>query len=307
MKKYIVTTTINPPTEATIKFSRLTDWTLIVVGDLKTPHELYEELDCTYLSPEIQESMYPELSKIIGWNSVQRRNIGFIYAYELGADVLATVDDDNVPYDDWGKELHIGKETLVSEYECENGVFDPFSVTNISQLWHRGYPIELIKTKNNVNYLGQKLIVPLIQADLVDGDPDVDAIERLLYNHNVLVTKPELPFYSSQLSPFNSQNVFIHRDLIPYYAVIPFTGRMDDIWASYILQSKFPNSLIYSKASVIQKRNPHNLISDLKMEIIGYEKTFSLIKDTRNYQKYLPKKSVAFLDLYSNHFKITVK
>ena len=40
MKKYIATTTINPPTEALIKYSKLKDWTVIVAGDLKTPPTL---------------------------------------------------------------------------------------------------------------------------------------------------------------------------------------------------------------------------------------------------------------------------
>lgn len=39
MKKYIVTTTINSPTIATRKFCEFKDWTLVVVGDTKTPHQ----------------------------------------------------------------------------------------------------------------------------------------------------------------------------------------------------------------------------------------------------------------------------
>ena len=33
MKKVIVTTTINPPTEAITRFDQLEDWQLVVVGD----------------------------------------------------------------------------------------------------------------------------------------------------------------------------------------------------------------------------------------------------------------------------------
>ena len=56
MKKYIATTTINPPTEALIKYSQLKDWTVIVAGDLKTDHSLYQNLDnIIYLHPEEQE------------------------------------------------------------------------------------------------------------------------------------------------------------------------------------------------------------------------------------------------------------
>jgi hypothetical protein len=40
-KKVIVTTTINNPTEALVKYSLMKDWKLIVVGDLSTPHEKF--------------------------------------------------------------------------------------------------------------------------------------------------------------------------------------------------------------------------------------------------------------------------
>ena len=70
MKKYIVTTTINSPTEATIKYSQKNDWTLVVVGDTKTPHEEYQKLNCIYLHPEEQERKYKKLSDTIGWNSI---------------------------------------------------------------------------------------------------------------------------------------------------------------------------------------------------------------------------------------------
>ena len=37
MKKVIVTTTINEPTEAIEKYDSLKDWELVVIGDKKTP------------------------------------------------------------------------------------------------------------------------------------------------------------------------------------------------------------------------------------------------------------------------------
>ena len=44
MKKFIVTTTINSPTEATRKFAKIAvrdEWTFIIIGDTKTPHGEY--------------------------------------------------------------------------------------------------------------------------------------------------------------------------------------------------------------------------------------------------------------------------
>ena len=45
MKKYIVTTTIQSPTKATRLFAEKVGWTLIVVGDTKTPHDEYNNIN----------------------------------------------------------------------------------------------------------------------------------------------------------------------------------------------------------------------------------------------------------------------
>ena len=103
MLKAIVTTTINPPTEALIKFAEMKDWKLFVAGDLKTPHEAYK--DWNYIHPEEQSKKYEKLSQLIGWNCIQRRNIGYIEAYKWGARIIASVDDDNIPYENWGETL----------------------------------------------------------------------------------------------------------------------------------------------------------------------------------------------------------
>ena len=260
------------------KFSEMKDWHLIVVGDKKTPHKEYEKLNCTYLSPKKQEEIAKGLSDAIGWNCIMRRNIGFIYAYRNGADIVATVDDDNIPYDNWGKDILVGKSIEVDLWRSENGYFDPLSVTNRPDLWHRGYPLEHIPTKNNVIYLGKSVRTPLIQADLWDGDPDIDAMCRLTKKPCV---KYEIskPYASDQMAPFNSQNTFIHRSVLPYYMVLPHVGRMDDIWGSYIVQKKFPNSVVYNKATVYQDRNEQDLITNLEKEIIGYRNTLSFLEN----------------------------
>ncbi len=298
MKKFIVTTTINSPTLATKKFSQMEGWQFIVVGDTKTPHEEYEKLDCIYLTPEYQEKNYKNLSDAIGWRSIQRRNLGFIEAYKRGADVVATVDDDNIPYDDWGQNLLVGQEVEFDLWESANGYFDPLSVTNRPDLWHRGYPLNLVPTKNNVEYRGKSSRKVLVQADLWDGDPDIDAICRL---SKMPCVKYDIssPYGSNQISPFNSQNTFIAREVIPYYMVLPHAGRMDDIWASYIIQEKFPNSVVYNKATVFQDRNEQDLITNLEKEIIGYRNTLDFINGKRD----MPEKSRKAYEEYKKCFE----
>ena len=276
MKKIIVITTIQEPTEATLKFLSKKDWDVVVVGDLKTPHDSYQKLDCTYLTPEDQEKINKKLSDSIGWNCIQRRNMGFLFAYMEGVDILATVDDDNIPYESWGEDLYVNKEIEVDLYESKNGYFDPLSVTNHADLWHRGYPIELVPTKNEIEHIGVDKRKVLVQADLWDGDPDIDAICRLSKMPEVKFDTDK-PFCSRQVGPFNSQNTFLSREVLPYYMMFPNVGRMDDIWASYYVQNKFPNSVIYNVASVYQERNEHDIILDLEREVIGYRNTLDLL------------------------------
>jgi hypothetical protein len=307
MKKFIVTTTINSPTVATIKFIEIAkrdNWHFVVVGDTKTPHAEYEKLDCIYLHPDNQALMYPELSEIIGWKTIQRRNIGFVYAYNHGAEIVATVDDDNIPYDNWGTDLYIGKEVEVDYYtNKELLVFDPLSVTNQSNLWHRGFPIDLLHLKNSIEYKGKKKITPLIQADLWDGDPDIDAMCRLSFKP-IVKFNTTAPFAAAEISPFNSQNTFIHRDALKHYAVWPYVGRMDDIWGGYYTQKMIgDDKLIYNRASVYQDRNVQDLITNLEKEVIGYRHTLDFTRDPNTTDDYIPTKTKEFLDIYFNSFK----
>ena len=143
MKKYIITTTINEPTEATIKFCEIADkkdFTFVIVGDTKTPHQSYVDLtekynNVIYLNPESQDRLYPELSEVIGWKTIQRRNVGLVYAYQSGAEIIATVDDDNIPYDSWGDNILLGQEIEVDEYENTScPYFDAISTTEHNDL-----------------------------------------------------------------------------------------------------------------------------------------------------------------------------
>jgi len=309
INRIIVTTTINSPTKAIHKFCALPDWTLIVVGDQKTPHKEFEDLDCVYLSPAAQEKKYPELSQAIGWNCIQRRNIGFVEAYRLGADIVASVDDDNIPYKDWGTEVYVDQTIEVDLYDSEPDIFDPLSITNENHLWHRGYPLEFLSVRKNVKHIGVSKRKVLIQADLWDGDPDIDAIARLGYEPKVAFTGIDRPFASNKLSPFNSQNTFLSRRVIPHYMNYCGVGRCDDILGGYFVQLLFPQSLIYNKASVVQERNHHDIFTDLAQELYGYSNTMRLLSKWRQeFNKTdpvptgMPEHSVDLYSLYRKHF-----
>jgi hypothetical protein len=307
MKKTIVTTTINPPTKATLEFCKRRDFDFIIVGDLKTPHEDYKDLEkkfpqVKYLSPEEQEEKYKDLSDSIGWNCIQRRNLGFVHAYLEGYEIIASIDDDNIPYEDWGKNIMVGKEVECDLYSTDNIVFDPLSVTNHNYIWHRGFPIDLLDKRDLVEYKGKIKRKILVQADLWDGDPDIDAMARLTIKPIVKFENINSPYCSNVISPFNSQNTFLSREVMKYYMMLPFVGRMDDIWASYILQYHFSENLIYYKSTVYQERNKQDLIKNLENELLGYRKTMNFIEDLSNYWNNLPENTKNSFEIYQKYF-----
>ena len=177
MKKVIVTTTINKPTKAIELFERMPEWDLVVIGDKKTPND-YKLNRGLYVPPAAQEKYDKPLSDAIGWNCIQRRNFGLLLAHDMSADIIAVVDDDNIPYENWGKNLLIGKENNIKTFDPDIDVFDPIGATNYTHLWHRGFPIQYLQ-KRNYNKSFKKIINPDIQADFWNGDPDIDAICRI--------------------------------------------------------------------------------------------------------------------------------
>ena len=315
MKQAVVVTTINPITEALEAFAEIEDWDLIVVGDTKTPEESYNGLNGTYMSPGMQEDLYPELSELLGWKTVDRRNLGFLYAYEQGAEVVAMVDDDNIPHENWGKNLLLNKDVKVEEYEAEM-VFDPFirAVENgkvndggdLSRLWHRGFPIELVEERT-CNNIGTTTINPLVQAELWEDDPDVDAVCRMKYNPRGFTT--DFPFFTTRaFSPFNMQNSMVAREALKYVISIPFTGRMCDIWGAYYFQAHCPGRTVYGPPTVVhtQERSWESLVFDMEEEILGYRSTLALLKDLlkdpESIHKYIPTEASVFIKEYQKYF-----
>ncbi len=300
MKKYIISTTINAPTKAIQKFDNLKDWNLIVSGDLKTPSS-YKLKNGIYLSPKDQEKISKKLSDLIGWNCIQRRNFAMILAYKKGADIIATIDDDNIPLSNWNKNLIINKKVKLNKYSTQEEVFDPISVTNYKHLWHRGFPLQILKNKNK-NKKKKKINSYFdIQADFWNGDPDIDAICRMEHAPECKFKNSIFPFTSNKPSPFNSQNTFLKRRVIKHYFLYPHIGRMDDIWASYYVEAK-GFKILYNKPSVYQQRNIHDLTKDMKKEYIGYENNLDLIRELKknpnNIKNFLPEKSWAAFKLY---------
>ena len=144
-----------------------------------------------------------------------KKKFGLLKAYELGAEIIATIDDDNIPLKEWGKKIYINQDIEIDYYLSDNICFDPIAVTNHSNLWHRGFPLQLLSKRKYRKT--KKIIQPDIQADFWNGDPDIDAICRMEHMPNCDFDKKLFPFSSNTFSPFNSQNTFLSRNVIRDY------------------------------------------------------------------------------------------
>ena len=293
---YIATTTINKPTKALKLFAKNKNCKLVVALDKKS--KKFDLKNSIVLSTKYQEKKWPKLSKLVGWNCIQRRNFAILEAFERGAEIIALIDDDNIPYKNWFKNIYVNKEIKCKEIKTNKKIFDPVGYTNHSNLWHRGLPLELV---NNRKYkVGKKnLIKPDIQANFWNGDPDIDAVCRMIFKPECNFKKSLFPFFSKKISPFNSQNTLITRKAIKDYFLFPHIGRMDDIWASFYVTSK-KYRVLYNEPTVYQQRNVHNLIKDFKDEYIGYVNSLKLVeslyKNSENIYNFLPKKSSSAFD-----------
>ncbi len=304
MKKVIVTTTINAPTIAIEKFDAMLGWELVVIGDLKTPKD-YKLKRGKYWSPEMQEKYDKQLSDAIGWNCIQRRNFGLVIAHDMQADVVAVIDDDNIPLADWGKNIMVGRDVEVNYYETSLPAFDPIGATNYPQLWHRGFPLQLL-SKRDYSSKSKRIVRCDVQADFWNGDPDIDAICRMEHAPECSFDDQYFPLAANKIAPFNSQNTFISGAVLKDYFLFPHIGRMDDIWAAFYVQAKGFN-VVFGKASVYQDRNAHDLVRDMRQEYLGYENNLTLVEslrsDPQNILAFLPGKSIWAFDLYRRHFE----
>ena len=273
MNKWIVVTTINLPQPAIDVISGLCKaegWRCVVVGDNKTPQNWFSE-NIDYLSVEDQKRMYPKLSEMLPFNHYCRKNLGYIYAANNGAEIILETDDDNIPKANFGTNLErriSGR--LVGGADWVN-VYKYFTEQLI---WPRGNPLDSIHDKGAVIDPEFSADCP-IQQFLADGDPDVDAIYRLLFqnelnfedNHPVLLEK-------GSWCSFNSQNTLFFKEAFPMlYLPCHVSFRMTDIWRSFVAQAVLwseGKKISFSAATVVQIRNQHRLMKDFADEIDGY-------------------------------------
>ncbi|MEM8827723.1 MAG: STELLO glycosyltransferase family protein [Cyanobacteria bacterium P01_G01_bin.19] len=269
-QNFIIITSIYPPTKAVRDFAKREDHQLVVVGDRKTPQDWQWE-GTSFLSVDRQSELDSQLFELLPYNHYGRKNLGYIYAMQQGAKIIIDTDDDNIPKQDWHFPSFAGNYRTTPQ---DLGYINIYQLFTEQHIWPRGFPLDLINHKFNdiqERSLPAEVKVGVWQG-LADGDPDVDAIYRLVSNTPCFFEDRQ-PVVLSQgtLCPFNSQNTAFIKELFPLLYLPCFvTFRYTDILRGLIAQPIIwaaGYSLGFTKATVVQERNPHDYMKDFESEI----------------------------------------
>ena len=321
----MVITTINVPVlleayqQNFEKYGHLGEADCVVVGDLKTPHEEVRAVQrkCaeggfsfSYLHPEVQEKHIGWSELCLPWNSDCRRNLGYLWAVERGAEVIVCVDDDNWPgEDDWyaGHAL-VGQTLPCDTISDQAGWFNPCDLITTQHCYARGYPY-FRRNQPSGAIIGKTLGRVVMNGGMWMNDPDVDSITRLAKSISTYgLSKDRIMLAPGTWAPVNTQNTAFHKDLLPSFFFPPMGGRIcglpveryGDIWAGYFAQKlmeKMGDSLTFGLPTCIHKRNAHNLLKDLELEFWAILLTEQLVEKLREWPIFSTTYSDGYLEL----------
>lgn len=278
LKSAIVVTSVSAPNKvirelATTSLQKGLDF--FVIGDSKSPKD-FRVAGCEFYSLDRQADLGWSLASKLPVGHYARKNLGYLLAADRGADLIRETDDDNFPHPNFWQDRTA---LITGRYVNLEGWINAYSFfSGGDRIWPRGLPLTAILNPPfkpaETNGSRIERYCP-VQQSLADGDPDVDAICRLVLGPNVTFEAADpLILGPGSWCPFNSQNTLWWRDAFPLlYLPSTCTFRMTDIWRSFVAQRCLWTcgwTLAFLPASVCQQRNAHNLMSDFEQEIPGY-------------------------------------
>lgn len=274
---HCVVTTINKPTKAIEKLHEHFGGNLIVIGDRKTPQDWqYKNINLVSVSDQMDSNFATCFN--IPFNHYSRKNIGYLMAMMNNAELIYDTDDDNIPNENWilrTRSIEVNESVGLGWYN----VYNLFSEENI---WPRGFSLNHISWWHPLG--GHCRKVSSIQQGLSDGEPDVDAIWRVLFKKQITFENDLSVYLTPQTwCPFNSQSTWWFPKAYPLmYLPVTASFRMTDIWRSFIAQRCLweigEGITFHSPSEVFQERNAHDWLKDFEDEVPGYLKNGLIVE-----------------------------
>jgi hypothetical protein len=275
MRTAVIVTSISPPTpllQALADGCRTAGFRFLLVGDTKSPPD-FNLNGCEFLSVAAQNESGFAFARLCPTAHYARKNIGYLTAIRDGAQLLLETDDDNLPRDSFFAARERIREAKIASVAGWANVYRYFSDALI---WPRGLPLTAVNAvREPYAALPSGTVDCPIQQGLADGNPDVDAIYRLL------LPLPQhfragrcVALGPGSWCPFNSQNTAWWPDAYALLYLPAYCSfRMTDIWRSLVAQriaSANDWHILFHEPTVQQERNKHDLMRDFADEVPGY-------------------------------------
>jgi hypothetical protein len=242
----------------------------IIIGDTLSPKKF--KIDgCHFLSVGDQKNLPFTLAEDLPLRHYSRKNLGYLIAISKGAEIIIETDDDNYPETNFWR---FRSQLIEAKQINHKGWVNAYRYFTEKHIWPRGFSLEHIKDELLPAGVLEQVNCP-IQQGLANGNPDVDAIFRLTRSLPISFKKNiNIALGKDAICPFNSQNTTWFREAFPLLYLPSYCSfRMTDIWRSFVAQRiawTCDWSVLFHSPTVIQERNEHHLLKDLKEEFDGY-------------------------------------
>lgn len=273
--KWIVMTTINSPKRNLNKLLKApSPWKIVVIGDNKTNNSEWQKFKNStkmiYLSIEDQLKLGYNITKFIPLNSYTRKNIGYLYAIQNGANEIYDIDDNIKLVNKFFLNIYVNKYTIYAENN-NSVMVNPYNYFGKPSMWPRGYRLKDIEKKFENKFYrlfsSRANLNHLIYQGLLNVEPDVDSI----YSQTRIIKKKSvkqrftyignLMYLPGNFVPINSKNTRYLYDIFPSLALpITVPKKVSDIWRGYIMQRYawiYNGTVIFQHACAEHKRNHH--------------------------------------------------
>lgn len=261
-----------PALQALAAASQRHGFDFILIGDEASPAS-FELEGCDFYGLERQRKLQLDFERICPVRHYARKNVGYLLAMQRGAPIIVETDDDTVAYERFWQPRDRSQTVRKIAAEGWVNVYRYFSNANI---WPRGLPLDQARAPvRGYGSLPFGEIVCPIQQGLVDDDPDVDAIYRMLLELPCRFDPgPSIALTTGAWCPFNSQNTAWWPEAFPLMYLPSYcSSRMTDIWRSFVAQRlAWVNGwgVLFHEPTVSQNRNVHDLMRDFTDELPGY-------------------------------------
>jgi hypothetical protein len=227
-----------------------------------------------FFSLQEQQKLPFVLASLLPPRHYARKNLGYLCAIQTSPDFIVETDDDNIPLEGFWRPRQ--RNLKARSTAPSTGWVNTYRAFTSGRIWPRGLPLE--KIRGGADSIAEDHVSTgesLIQQGLANGDPDVDAIYRMICDLPFeFDSAPPLRLAPRCWCPFNSQNTTFFREAFPLL-YLPFycSFRMTDIWRSFVAQRclwEMESTLLFAEATVFQERNEHDLRRDFEQEVPGY-------------------------------------